>query len=1394
MAFFTALTGIQASNAQLATTANNISNAATTGFKRSTTNFGDIFASSPLQKSSSTIGQGVSLKGVTQDFSQGNLTFSSDTLNLAISGDGFFPMQSANGLQNIYTRNGTFMLNNENNVVNAAGQRLMAASVDSAGNANISNMNPLDIPSKTVGEAMQTNNIQLGLNFPANATVITKAFDRNDPSTYNASSAMNVYDGAGNSYLATVYYAKKQNASQASPANKWQTYVFVGNTLVSSSLQQSTDPSGSAQYVNQYGQIANSAQVGDQLTNSKTEMFNLDDLTNTQSSVSATVSGTLAPNLGSLSTDVVNLQSPDTISGITSGPLFDISVDGSKTIPISIADLGGQNLQLHGTDIAQELTNRINQAFGSQKYFNFSGTNNSSVNLQIQNGTGPGASYKNIPLNLGTGNETSQTVVQNINAQLQSAATSSLPPAAIIGGINFSGLAGQSMSLSVTTPNNGVETLSIPSTAQVTSLQGLINYINYGNTTGTGIPSPQLAGIQAVAAGPLDAGGNPTNIQLISSSTDQTQAAINAPTYASLVTSDGINTSKYTSNVISVGGINFTGGLTSSGPYSLNITSGTAPSVVDQIQIPQTDSTGAALNITSASQLVNYLNTGNTLLSSGGTSILPTNMVASVGLDGNTINIGTTNISTPTPTQVTLANYVGIAPTSGGITYTSQGTSLPNVNINTTSATTQVNVTIPANGTTPAQSVPIIVPPIAGSQTGSAALVAYLNGANGFAANNLPNLVASLGQDGSSITISSINTSATGTPLPSNISIQNVTQNSNGSYSGVGTQYTTASTQVNQIAFVGTSSSTVNITTSAGISTITVPSQASDNITNFVNYLNTGLTPGATTPVSPLPLANLGLYAVPNANGTSINFENVTPVTNLASPPQPPSLVSISTGSGTFSSRVTCSYDPVAQQFNFTPLNSNQSLTLNGAIVNGAPVANTLFGLSTGSLSQSSTATSLGVSAAAEGSYIMDVADQRYGVKVSYDSVNQVFQFSSGTTGDQSSIKLSNASPWAQTVLGLASADANGNSVNYEVMPSSVAKRGLASTPAVMNGGAIGVNVNNSFSVDTTNNQFVVAVGNVQGTVTIPPSSNYTLASFMLALQDGINHLSGSPPQPGMTGESVSGVKVTYDSDNNALVFTSGTQGADSYIKVSGAATWGLANTNGGRGSDSTWIKPTQATVLSNGLAVPQYIDQFGNETSSPDGFSTLPAWSPIYLGKGELTFNTSGALVSPLTGVKLNTVYLPNGAGSLTLNINYSKSTQNSSPFVVLSESQDGAPEGDLTGVSISNTGLVTASYSNSTQANLGKIVLANFANPSGLTQIGNTNYYSSSSSGTVRFGEAGSAGYGTVQSGATENANVDMTTELVNLITEQRNFQANAKAISTNTTLTQTIIQIQA
>ena len=130
MSFYTSLTGLNAATAMLGVTANNISNVGTTGFKRSRADFGDIFATSPLQKSSSTVGQGVSLKQVSQEFGQGNISFSANALDLAVTGDGFFPIRSADGLSELFTRNGSFLLNEQFNVVNSSGQRLMAATVD----------------------------------------------------------------------------------------------------------------------------------------------------------------------------------------------------------------------------------------------------------------------------------------------------------------------------------------------------------------------------------------------------------------------------------------------------------------------------------------------------------------------------------------------------------------------------------------------------------------------------------------------------------------------------------------------------------------------------------------------------------------------------------------------------------------------------------------------------------------------------------------------------------------------------------------------------------------------------------------------------------------------------------------------------------------------------------------------------------------------------------------------------------------------------------------------------------------------------------------------------------------------------------------------------------------
>ena len=115
-----------------------------------------------------------------------------------------------------------------------------------------------------------------------------------------------------------------------------------------------------------------------------------------------------------------------------------------------------------------------------------------------------------------------------------------------------------------------------------------------------------------------------------------------------------------------------------------------------------------------------------------------------------------------------------------------------------------------------------------------------------------------------------------------------------------------------------------------------------------------------------------------------------------------------------------------------------------------------------------------------------------------------------------------------------------------------------------------------------------------------------------------------------------------------------------------------------------------------------------------------------------------------------------------------------------------------ELLTVSVDSTGVVSAVYTNGRSTDLGQLAIANFPNPQGLQQLTDTNWAQTFASGTVVQGTAGSAGFGTVQSSALESSNVDLTTELVNMITEQRAFQANAQVITTADQMSQTVIGI--
>jgi flagellar hook-basal body protein len=833
-------------------------------------------------------------------------------------------------------------LNEQFNVVNSSGQALLAAAVDSSGKADLEKLSRLAIPVSTSGQATETSEIQLALNLPSDASVIDVQFNRNNPATYNKSTALSVYDSGGNSYLATIYYVKTANATATSPTNKYQTYVYVGDDQVNPALQQATDDNSERLYVNKYGVLKPFSEVEDLLVNRKTQKFGLDDLTDVRTSVPATVEGTKLPN--DLTADQGYNFQTNTGAGqnFTAAQLknfMTVDVENSgNPVTVDLSSLAANNKAYTGVEIASFIESQLNTKFGDERYFDLSTETNR--NFKVDFTTGGASTVASIDL-----------------------------------GVVFD-----------------------------------------------------------------------TEAKRLNATTEQVVAAIQAKL---------------------------------------------------------------------------------------------------------------------------------------------------------------------------------------------------------------------------------------------------------------------------------------------------------DSATNVVDGANTG---------------------------------------------------------GIGAGKVNVSYDYAAREFKFLPTISSDTVKL------GSDGSNSLFG--TTSTFESVTANgSYGQTVTPNGELQRVASEQRYGIKVEYDGAQQTFSFSSGTTGDSSRVDVNFDVPVfdATTGVPVGTTDAEGNFVLqanaasatfagfadgglYSELPSADAVRGVVSLPAVTQGSSIAVNVNNNFSVDASNNTFVVSVDDVKGTLVLPTSSGYTLDSFIVELEKGINQLAAE------NGSKVSGVNVVYDPETNGLTFTSGTTGTDSFIKVSGSATWGLANIGSGRGTTTTWIKPTQSADVVNGVAVNKYIDEFGVETASADGFSTLPEWSPIYLDKGELTFDTSGNLVSPTGGAQLDTVFLAGGRGALNLSIDYTGTTQFSQAFAVKSQSQDGTPEGDLVGVDIGDDGLVVASYSNGSQNSLGKIVLVTFPSNEGLRQNGDSSYLASAKSGAATFGEAGTAGFGTIRAGARERSNVDLTTELVGLITAQRNFQANAKAIETSSALTSTIINIRA
>jgi flagellar hook protein FlgE len=238
------------------------------------------------------------------------------------------------------------------------------------------------------------------------------------------------------------------------------------------------------------------------------------------------------------------------------------------------------------------------------------------------------------------------------------------------------------------------------------------------------------------------------------------------------------------------------------------------------------------------------------------------------------------------------------------------------------------------------------------------------------------------------------------------------------------------------------------------------------------------------------------------------------------------------------------------------------------------------------------------------------------------------------------------------------------------------------------------------------------------------------------------------------------------------------------------------------------------ATPATNDWAMYSAVD--GILVDIPGGVNGIPTTTPTtdpanlpgkVVNGARLSFSSGGDFVaqSPVTiqTENFHADILTNGA-DVTQNViidfnldiagpNPNEPTQFASNFEVTALDQDGLAVGRLTGLDIDADGLVRATYSNGTSEPLSRIALVNFANNQGLTQIGSTSWKESIVSGEALAGEGGSGTFGTINSSALEQSNVNLTTELIDLISAQRNFQANSRALEVDNQLNQTILQIR-
>ncbi|WOD10200.1 flagellar hook protein FlgE [Pseudomonas sp. NyZ704] len=218
MSFNTGLSGIRAASSDLNITGNNIANAGTVGFKGSRAEFGDVYAASILGTGRNAVGGGVLLNDVAQQFTQGNINYTENSLDLAINGNGFFVTSNQGAIN--YTRAGYFGTDREGFITNNTGARLQGRAVNVATNLPEGGQVDLRVDTRSA-DPNATSSIKSTINL--NSTQLPPAqgpFDPTDSSTYNSSTSVNIFDSLGNPHTLTKYFVKTSG-------NEWDMHTLI---------------------------------------------------------------------------------------------------------------------------------------------------------------------------------------------------------------------------------------------------------------------------------------------------------------------------------------------------------------------------------------------------------------------------------------------------------------------------------------------------------------------------------------------------------------------------------------------------------------------------------------------------------------------------------------------------------------------------------------------------------------------------------------------------------------------------------------------------------------------------------------------------------------------------------------------------------------------------------------------------------------------------------------------------------------------------------------------------------------------------------------------------------------------------------------------------------------